>query len=368
MRLDRPYQMFHLCPHGRNPRRGAPMVSVKLLISHCLFGFTLAVFLRPAIAEDYKFITLNDPNASETYGYGINNAGQIVGYAQHSASVDGFIYTNGSYVNLSAPIPDSETLLFDINNSGEIVGDVYQSGPSFPYAFTYSEGSYMYFNVFGKTFTVANGLNDKGDIVGYYYTGTKFNGFVGQDGVYDNLSFPAASDTWANGINNLDQVVGYYQDSQGNNRGFLYSGGVYYKIDVPNSIDTLADGINDKGQIVGYYLDANDPGQVQSFVYSNGIYTEIVPQNSYLSAAFGINDAGDIVGYYDDYAGSLGYLAIPVPVPVPEFSTWAMLLIGFASLGMRARALRVGLLGRNDLGQPHLLHGEKKSFTYRRPF
>jgi hypothetical protein len=41
------------------------------------------------------------------------------------------------------------------------------------------------------------------------------------------------------------------------------------------------------------------------------------------SEAVAINDAGQVVGF------SAG----PTPAPVPESSTWAMMLLGFAGLG-----------------------------------
>jgi probable HAF family extracellular repeat protein len=41
------------------------------------------------------------------------------------------------------------------------------------------------------------------------------------DGEYTTLDFPGAMNTVANGINNLGQIVGYYVDANGNEHGFL---------------------------------------------------------------------------------------------------------------------------------------------------
>jgi probable HAF family extracellular repeat protein len=59
--------------------------------------------------------------------------------------------------------------------------------------------------------------------------------------------------TVATGINNAGQIVGYYVDDARDIHGFLYSGGDYLTLDVPGTAGGLAYGINDLGQIVGYY-------------------------------------------------------------------------------------------------------------------
>ena len=52
-----------------------------------------------------------------------------------------------------------------------------------------------------------------------------------------------------------------------------------------------------------------------------------------LNAAFAINSEGDIVGYGEDNFGNTeAFLLTPHPA-VPEPSTWAVMLLGFAGLG-----------------------------------
>ena len=65
-----------------------------------------------------------------------------------------------------------------------------------------------------------------------------------------------SSSTTADGINDLGQIVGYYQDAARNGHGFLYDQGNYTPLDVPGAYITYATGINASGQIVGYYGDA----------------------------------------------------------------------------------------------------------------
>ena len=55
------------------------------------------------------------------------------------------------------------------------------------------------------------------------------------------------------GINDAGQIVGYYQ-VLGVAHGFLYKNGAYITIDNPNGYDTYLTGINSAGAIAGYYF------------------------------------------------------------------------------------------------------------------
>ena len=130
--------------------------------------------------------------------------------------------------------------------------------------------------------TIAQGINDKSEIVGYYQDvvssgGLVNHGFIYSKGIYTTLYDPfaispsastgTANGTAALGINNKGQVVGYYFDSNAHANGFLYSEGKYTTLDDPLGIDgTVATGINDKGQIVGYYQgDSSNPHGIHGF-------------------------------------------------------------------------------------------------------
>src|SRR5204863_7137588 len=119
----------------------------------------------------------------------------------------------------------------------------------------------------------------------------------------------------ANGINDSGQIVGFYTTGDlitgGRGHGFLYSGGIYTTLDDPLATGgTFATGINNAGEVVGYYFDYGDP-KTHGFLYSDGIYTTLDDPSATVGSAFGsgstvangIDDAGDIVGYYTDSTG-----------------------------------------------------------------
>ena len=118
---------------------------------------------------------------------------------------------------------------------------------------------------------IATGINDSGDIVGGYTAGS----YLYSGGSYTRISVPGRlTITDAQGINNAGQIVGYYGDDSGLH-GFLLSGGSYTRIDVPGSFRTFAYGINNAGQIVGTYQVGGDTGPELGFLLSGGAFSTI---------------------------------------------------------------------------------------------
>lgn len=98
--------------------------------------------------------------------------------------------------------------------------------------------------------TSANGINERGEIVGSFTDGSGSHGFVKFKKKFRSIDFPGALFTVANGINKRGQIVGSYADSQ-TNHGFLRSGNKFSTIDFPGASSTVANAIDIGGQIVG---------------------------------------------------------------------------------------------------------------------
>jgi probable HAF family extracellular repeat protein len=216
------------------------------------------------------YTTLDDPNAvGYTNAFGINAGGQIVGaYADANNIYHGFLLWHGQYTTLDDPNagtgPYQGTFAAGTNASGEIVG-YYFDASSAIHGFLLSHGQYATLedpNAGTRPYqgTRVLGINARGDMVGAYqgaFPGV--HGFLLSAGQYTTLDDPKATDssTAANGINDRGQIVGQYGDA-GGEHGFLLSGGQYSTLDDPNGIgESLANGINAGGHIVGLYFDAN---------------------------------------------------------------------------------------------------------------
>ena len=74
----------------------------------------------------------------------------------------------------------------------------------------------------GTTFATAFGINDHGDVTGFYFDATGTHGYLYSSEKYTTLDVPGAFSTLAFGINNAGQIVGEYDDSTGTH-GFIAS-------------------------------------------------------------------------------------------------------------------------------------------------
>src|SRR5262249_4754782 len=102
---------------------------------------------------------------------------------------------------------------------------------------------------------------------------------------------PGATFTEAQGINARGDIVAPFGDASGGH-GLLLSRGVFTTIDVPNATITEPFGINARGDIVGAFGNASGG---HGFLLSRGVFTTIdVPGATNGTNAFGINAAGDI--------------------------------------------------------------------------
>src|SRR5207245_792981 len=111
----------------------------------------------------------------------------------------------------------------------------------------------------GSNTTGATGINNAGDVVGFYNEAGVDWGFRESGGSYTTIMFPGAVGTKLRGINDLGQITGFYIGADGFAHGLLLTGGVFRTIDFPGATDTYLAGINDSGNIVGSYDYSTEP-------------------------------------------------------------------------------------------------------------
>jgi hypothetical protein len=212
-----------------------------------------------------------------------------------------------------------------INNDGDVLVErqLVEFGSSVPLLIKKNGKETGPFECAGTTNdTEGKALNNRGEVVGHcgHQLGTTVVGFIGNPkaGGASLLAYPGAISTWAFGINDLGQVVGYYQNQPPVDccflrdtwsHGFLWdkASGEYRTIDNPLA-DTIRGGptwlmgINNKGQIVGFYFGDNRVFfQVYSFVYDNGTFTPVEHPDAWEASTFiyGFNNNGQIFGEYN---------------------------------------------------------------------
>jgi hypothetical protein len=172
----------------------------------------------------------------------------------------------------------------------------------------------------GSTSNHVTGINNAGDVTGYYDpagAAGRLTGFLLKaDGTLSSVS---PTDTYhqveAFGINNSDTVSGYndFQYNNGANstdQGFIQTaGGTDTYANGPSTPpwQTYGYGINDSGVQTGFYKTSFG---TYGYTFDGTTLTTLAdPGNPGSTFAYGINDSGEIVGYYTAPGGVLhGFL------------------------------------------------------------
>jgi uncharacterized membrane protein len=251
-----------------------------------------------------------------------------------------------------------KTIPLDINDVGEIVGR-YEDGTGKTHGFLLSAGNFTSIDYPHPdvAFTVAAGINPRGDIVGQYRLAAEDenrvrHGFLSHEGTFTTIDFPDATFTNALGINPRGDIVGRYclafklcnELGLGNAHGYLRSmQGGFATIDFPGATETHAWKINARGQIVGNYRIG---GTFHVFLYRQGGFTSIdFPEKVAVSTGAnsgsgGINSRGDIVSEY---------CSAPCPTPSAQHGFLRSTRGGFATIDF-PHAVRTVALGINTRG------------------
>ncbi|MGH2874610.1 MAG: hypothetical protein ACRDL5_19385 [Solirubrobacteraceae bacterium] len=172
-------------------------------------------------------------------------------------------------------------------------------------------------NAHDTTFNQLLGVNDSGDIAGYFGSGMKGHpnrGYVVtpgySQGQFHNENYPGAAQTQVIGINDHGDTVGFYVDRHGANHGFYKLRGRMFKTaDFPTSnnakpkVDQLL-AINDAGIAVGFYTDSKGVNHSFSINTANRHFKAISVSGDTNVTVGGINNNGDVAGIATNSAGS----------------------------------------------------------------
>ena len=194
-------------------------------------------FIRLGKAPNFTYLNVNNPlvgsNPSVNQLQGINQSNIAVGFYNDATNAPhGYSYSvkTGLYTPVNVPGAVSD-IAVGISNDGMICGFFTNvAGRTEGFVKPQSGVSLTTFAVPGRAVTQWFGINDLGIVVGSY---------VGQDtfphGVIYNLATGKVTyidapngimGTVLNGINNKGEIVGFYTDAAGNVHGLLVTGAV----------------------------------------------------------------------------------------------------------------------------------------------
>ena len=332
---------------------------------------------------NYTITAIDEPSAgaSATEGtlvFGVNASGAMTGtYSDQVGVGHGFVYANGTFTSFDAPNAGSSppagwfqgTVATGIDTAGDVVGAYADSNNAYHGFYrSASTGTITEFDdpnaptATSSRGTFPLGINDAGQIVGFYTTGSYdtvslYRGFLYSiaNGSFTEIDEPNAGPgniaayqkegTTPTAINASGTVTGFYVDSSGNRHGFIYSAGNYTSFDVAGATTntghggalsgTVPVGIDAAGDVVGSYTDSNQVrhGFIRSAATGNPITTFDAPgantgsQSGMMGGTFptSIDPTGSsITGTYEDSSSlSHGFVDYLPLTAVASFTTFS---------------------------------------------
>jgi hypothetical protein len=235
--------------------------------------------LLPGGQGDY--VNENYPGATQTQVTGLNDTGITVGFWSDQNNLNmtndnfGFYAVRGTqFHQVNFPTSNNATppvdQLLGVNDHGVAVG-FYTNAQGSNRGYEYSIRTREFSRVLvpgaphgkkGPSLTAA-AINNHGDVAGFYTAaGGATDAFLKTaGGTFTKLAYPGASMTQAFGINDSGEVVGAYTTGTGakaKTHGFTWRAGHgFTTVDDPHGVGaTTINGVNGAGDLVGFYTDA----------------------------------------------------------------------------------------------------------------
>lgn len=274
---------------------------------------------RPANAFAYTVTDLDPlPGYGQSHAYGINDAGQVVGYSATDTNLvrSATIWNGSTPTNIGALVGTTyNSQATAINNAGQIVGAYGPLGGVLGLGASFIQQGVLWSGntvttlapLPGLTSSYATAINNAGQVVGISYPpflppfqnqlATIWNGATPTA-----LTTPAGLGSFAYGINNSGHVVG----ASGN--AVIWNNGIPTALGVlPGSVSSYATAINNSGKVIGESYFTGNTNNWEATIWNGGVPTELSilsgqPRNG-ISYANAINDAGLVVGSSANYAG-----------------------------------------------------------------
>ncbi len=275
-----------------------------------------------------------------SFGYAINNSGQVVGYSEITATGhrSATLWDNGRITDLGADLGAvGSSVARDINNLGQVVGSASFFG-------AFSEGFLWDSTGGGAVGTLGMGgsnlgINNNGVMVGHsFFFGDPDTASIAMPddrGGYLTADLGPAGFNFsiATAINDNGMSVGHTNfGTDGAWQAAIFTTDLMGPPTPPTLLGSLdglntseANDVNDHGMIVGYSWDGTHSGlDSRAWAWTQGTMYDLnnlLDEDSMFSLlieATGVNNNGDIVGYGQLHDGSISAFVIEGFVPAPS--------------------------------------------------
>jgi hypothetical protein len=210
--------------------------------------------------------------------------------------------------------------LLGINDQGEIAGyfgSGAQGHPNKGYVIPPFTRHFVNENFPGSVQTQVTGLNNRGVTVGFWSSMNNANqvndnhGFVDVGGHFRTADFPTGSPATPPvdqllGVNDNDVAVGFYTDASGNNHGYEYNidHSRFSTVTESGVTSLTAAAINNRNDVAGFYTNPST-GNTDGFIkYGNRTFIDLTVHGSSSTMALGVNNYDEVVGVFTVGSGS----------------------------------------------------------------
>ena len=164
-------------------------------------------------AIQYSITNLGTLGGQESFGYGINSTGQVVGGSDTAADFYNHAYLYDGQMHDLGTFGGRGSTANDINNSGWVAGSASTAGDHSTHAYFY-DGTLHDLGTFGGPpgfGSYGYGINSHGHVTGYSYLPNRISHAFIYDGTLHDIGTLGAAtlDSAGYSINDLGQVTGY---------------------------------------------------------------------------------------------------------------------------------------------------------------
>lgn len=328
-------------------------------------ALTILALPAPAPAGVYQVVPIPTFGGANSYGHGINDSGQVVGYAQNELGQNRAFIFNAGTINDLGTLGGAEGQAFAINNTGQVAGFSRTTG-GLEHAFRYADGTMTDLGTLGGSSSYAFAINASGQVTGGStklsdsgYRAFRYTAPTMQD--LGTLGGNFGSSEGA-GIDDDGSVVGYTSLTSFASQAFVHRNGIMQLLGTLGGNYSYAQAIKN-GVIVGGAFEAGDSA-FRAARWADGTVTSLgVLPGLPSSIAYGLNAAGQIVGKSD--AGTspseraflhLGGTMLDLNDLIPAGSGWTLRqarginasgqIVGFGTFDGQTRGFRLDLVGR----------------------
>lgn len=218
-----------------------------------------------AVLDGGAWSVIDVPGSLWCGGSNPNEQGEV---ALTYASTDGTVHLatwRGGEYTLLPDLPGYEMYARGINNRGQVAGFAFDADGN-EHGFVRDAEQIRFFDhPLATPGTAAYALNDAGTVIGWYDApdGT-IQSFRLDGDQFETIAPPGSLITFALTINNQGVIGGAYLDSDFLAHGFLFREGTYTTVAGPGALEVKIDSVDERGRIAGGYIDLD--GTAHGFV------------------------------------------------------------------------------------------------------